>query len=116
MEEYNSSWPYFDKIGRVQHLAGKTFQHEDAIKDHWMNATNDYDVHIRDYCRMNLYLVERALKIKISLKSVQQDIEEMLDPFFNRDRIGDRPIMNVVVDKEENVVIKYRARHVIKLT
>ena len=43
LEEYNSTRSYFDNIGRVQYLAGKTFQHEEAIKDHWMNA-NDYDI------------------------------------------------------------------------
>ena len=49
-------------------MAGKTFQHEEAIEDHWMNVTNDYDIHIRDYCGTDLYLVEKALKINILLK------------------------------------------------
>ena len=35
---------------------------------------------------------------------------------FNKDKIGDLPIMNVEVDKEENSDINHRARHVIKLT
>lgn len=34
LDEYNSPWPYFDNIGRVKYLVGKTFQHEDAIEDH----------------------------------------------------------------------------------
>ena len=50
-----------------------------------MNVTNDYDIRIRDYCRINLYLVEKALKIKIPLKILKQDFEESLDPLFNRD-------------------------------
>lgn len=64
---------------------------------------------------MNLYLEERALKMKISLKIMKQDIEDLLDPLFNRDKIGDRPIMNAEVDKEENVEINHRERHIIKL-
>lgn len=30
-----------------------------------MNATNDYDVHMRDYCRMTLYLAKKGLKVQI---------------------------------------------------
>jgi hypothetical protein len=44
LEEYNSPWPYFDNVGKVINLARKYFYHEDAIEDHWMNATDDYDV------------------------------------------------------------------------
>jgi hypothetical protein len=65
LEEYNSPRPCLDNIGKVESLAGREFHHEEAIKDHWMNATNDYNVHIRDYCRMNLYLAEKALRIAI---------------------------------------------------
>ena len=97
-------------------MARKTFQHEEAIEDHWMNATNDYDVHIRDHCRMTLYLVEKALKIKILLKILQQDIDELLDALFNRNKIGKWHIMNVEVDIEENFDINHRARNVIKMT
>ena len=61
LEEYNSPRPYFDNIRRVQHLAGKTFEHEDAIKEHWMKTIDDYNVCIRDYCRMALYLEEMDL-------------------------------------------------------
>ena len=63
--EYNYPQPYFDNIGRVESLGGKDFHHEDFFEDHWMNATNDYDVHIRDYYRMTLYLVEKALYLNI---------------------------------------------------
>ena len=49
----------------MKSLQGKEFHHEDAIEDHWMNAKNDYDVSIRDYYRMNLYLVEKALQLNI---------------------------------------------------
>ena len=44
LDEYNSPRPCFDNIGRVQYLAGKQFQHEDVIKDHWMNAVDDYEI------------------------------------------------------------------------
>ena len=80
-----------------------------------MNTTNDYDVQIRDYCRMNLYLVEKALKIEIPLKTWQKYFEKLLDPLLNRDKIGDRPIMSAEVDREENLDINHRARHVIKM-
>jgi hypothetical protein len=116
LEEYNSPRPYFDNIRRVQHLACKTFQHADAIEDHWMNTVDDYNIRIRDYCRMTLYLAKISLKVKVPLKIVQKDMEDLPDPLFNKDKIGDRPIMNVEVDKEENANINHRERHVIKLT
>ena len=34
LEEYDSPWPYFDNIGRVESLIGNDFHHEDAIEDH----------------------------------------------------------------------------------
>ena len=66
---------------------GRTFEHEEAIEDHWMNVTNNYDVRIRDYCRLTLYLGKKALRINILLKIVQKYMEEFLDPLFNRDKI-----------------------------
>lgn len=47
---------------------GKLFEHEDAIEDHWMNVVDDYDIKIRDYCRMTLYLEEKVIKVKVPLK------------------------------------------------
>ena len=73
----------------MQYLASKTFQHEDAIEYYFMNVIDNYDIHIRDYCRMTLYLVGSALKIKIPLQVEQEDIDDLLDPLFNRDKIGD---------------------------
>ena len=64
----------------MERLAGREFHHEEAIEDHWMNATNDYDVHIRDYCRMTLYL---AQKVQILKEILKQDYGELLDPLFN---------------------------------
>ena len=85
------------------------------IEDYWMNTIDDYDVHIMDYCRMTLCLAESALKEKIPMKIVQQDTKDLLDPLFDRDKIGDRPIMNVEIDKEDNSDINHRVRYVIKL-
>ena len=65
---------------------------------------------------MTLYLARSSLKIKIPLKVVQQDIQEVLDPLYNHDKIFDRPIMNAEVDREENVDINHRVRHIIQLT
>ena len=81
-----------------------------------MNTTDDYDVHIRDYCRMTLYLAEISLKINIILKIMQQDTKDLLNLLLNRYKFGDRPIMNAEIDKEENLDINYRARNIIKLT
>ena len=66
-----------------------------------MNAKNDYDVHIRDYCRMSFYLVEKALKLNIPKEIRQQDSNELPNPLFNLDKIGERPIMNVEFDRED---------------
>ena len=54
-----------------------------------MNPIDDYDIHIRDYCRMSIYLESSALKIMVPLMVVQQDIEDVLDPFYNIDKIFD---------------------------
>lgn len=64
---------------------------------------------------MTLYLVEKAIKINIPLNILQQDSKESLDPLFNKDKIGERPIMNVEVDREDNSDINHRVRHIIKL-
>ena len=65
---------------------------------------------------MNLYLVEKALKIKIPLQILQQNLGELLDPMFSENKIGEWPIMNVKVDREENNDINHQARHIIKMT
>ena len=100
-------------MGKVISLAGKDFCHEDAIDDHWMNATNDYDVHIRDYCRMTLYLAEKTLHLTIPDEIWLQDSQEVLDPLFNVDKVGERTILNAEIDREEGDDINHRARHVI---
>ena len=100
----------------MENLAGKEFYHEDTIEDHWMNATNDYDVRIRDYCRMTLYLAEKALHLTISDEIRLQDSQELLDPLFNIDKVGKRPILNAKIDREEGDDINHRARNVIIMT
>ena len=80
-----------------------------------MNATNNYDVCIRDYYRMTLYLVEKAFQLNIPEDIRKQDSKELLDPLFNADKIGERPIMNTKVDREEGDDINHRARHVIRM-
>ena len=77
------------------------------------NEIDVYEIQIRDYYRMTLYLVGSALKIKVSLKIVPLDTEEIVDPLYNRDKIYDRPIMNVDIDREENKNINNRVRNVI---
>ena len=97
-------------------LAGKDFYHEDSIEDHWMNAIDDYDVCIRDYCRMTLYLVEMNLHFTIPNEIKLHDLQDLLDPLFNVDKVGERPILNVEVDREEGDDINHQVRHVIRLT
>lgn len=53
-----------------------------------MNAVDDYEICIRDYCRMTLYFVGSALKMKVPLNIVQQDTKYVLDPLYNRDKIS----------------------------
>ena len=65
---------------------------------------------------MTLYLAGSALKMKVLLKIVQQDTEEVLDPLYNRDKIYDHPIMIVDIDRKENEDLNHRARHIIQLT
>ena len=97
-------------------MAGKDFYHEDAIEDHWMNATDDYDVRIRDYCRMTLYLAEKALHLTFPDEVWLQDSQEVLDPLFNASKVGERPILTAEIDREEGDDIDHRARHVIRMT
>ena len=115
LAEYNSPRPYFDSVGKVISLAGKDFYHEDAIEDRWMNATDDYDVRIRDYCRMTLYLAKKTLLFTIPDEVWLQDSQEVLDPLFNVDKVGDRTILNAEIDREEGDDIKHHARHVIQM-
>ena len=50
----------------VKHLVGKQFVHIDALEDHWMNLIDGYDVGVKDYCRMSLYLAKNVLNMKIA--------------------------------------------------
>jgi len=81
-----------------------------------MNATDDYDIPIRDYCRMTLYLVEKTLKLNIPEEIRKQDSKVLLDPLFNLEKIGERPIMNAELDREEGNDINHLARHVVRMT
>ena len=40
---------------------------------------------------------------------------DLLDPLFNANKIGERPIMNDEVDKEESDDIDHRIGHIIKM-
>ena len=81
-----------------------------------MNLLDDYDVQIRDYCRMTLNLEEKELKMNIPLKFVEKDMKYVLDPLYNRDKIYDRMIMNLEINKDENVDINNKAYHIVQLT
>ena len=94
-------------------MAGKDFYHEDAIEDHWMNTTDDYDIRIRDYCRMTLYLAEKALHLTFPNELWLQDSQDVLDPLFNASKVGERPILNAEIHREEGDDIDHHARHVI---
>ena len=47
---------------------------------------------------------------------MQEDTKNLLNPLFNRDNIGDGPIMNAKIDKEQNSDIDCKVRNFIKLT
>lgn len=78
--DYQAARPYFNNITMVQHLVGKKFIPEEALKDHWMNTVDDYDVCIRDYCRMSLHIVEKVLNIDIPIEAWDKDVTKILDP------------------------------------
>ena len=44
-----------------------------------------------------------------------QDSKELLNPLFNVDKVGERPILNVEVDREEGDEINHQVRHVIQM-
>ena len=44
-----------------------------------------------------------------------QDSKELLDSLFNIDKVGERPIQDEEVDREEGDDIDHRARHVIRM-
>lgn len=90
--------------------------HEETLEDHWMNVVDDYDVRIRDYCRMTLHLVEKVLNMEISLKALEKDVTNIMDPLYNRDKIYDRPIMNDEIGCEENDDIDHRGRQAVEHT
>lgn len=89
--------------------------HEEFLEDHQMNLIDAYDFFIRDYCRMSLYLAENVLNMKIPLKAIEKDVPWIMDPLYKRDKIYDRPIMNVEIGHEENDNIDHQDRHVVEL-
>jgi hypothetical protein len=64
---------------------------------------------------ITLYLVENTLDLNIPEEIRQQDSKELLDPLFNFKKIGERPIMNAKVDREEGDNINHQVRHVVRM-
>ena len=60
-----------------------------------------------------MYLAEMTLHYTIPDEIRLQDSQEILDPLFNTDKVGERPILNAEIDREEGDDINHRARHVI---
>ena len=50
---------------------------------------------------MTLSLAKMALHLTIPAEIRLQDSQELLDPLFNVDKVGERPILNAKVDREE---------------
>ena len=50
---------------------------------------------------MTLYLAKKALHLTIPDEIRLQDSKELLDPLFNADKVGERPILNAEVEQEE---------------
>ena len=62
---------------------------------------------------MTFYLAKKALHLTILDEIRLQDSKELLDPLFNTDKVGERPILNVEVDREEGADIDHQVRHAI---
>ena len=45
-----------------------------------------------------------------------QDSQEVLDHLFNASKVGERPILNAEIDREEGDDIDHHTRHVIRMT
>ena len=54
--------------------------------------------------------------MEIPPKALEKDVFEIKDPLYNRDKIYDRPIMNVEIAHEENDDIDHQRRHVVEIT
>lgn len=63
---------------------------------------------------MSLHLVENVRKIKIPLKAIDKDVLEVMDPLYDREKIYDKPIMNVEIGCKENYDIDHQARDVVE--
>jgi hypothetical protein len=63
LQEYLVAWSRFDPIGIFAKTAGKEFVPDMALEDHWLNCQDDYEVRIRDYCWMDLALIEKVLNV-----------------------------------------------------
>ena len=66
-----------------------------------MHVIDDYDVRIRDYYRMSLYLAHNIPKMKIPFKAIEKDTKDIMDPLYNRDNIYDSLIMNGKIVRDE---------------
>ena len=77
----------FDCVGNFTHTTKKEFVFDMAIEDHWQNFQDDYEVRDKDYYWMDLKLVEEVLQVPLSLKIIDKDTPNILDPIYNRDKI-----------------------------
>ena len=116
LEEYPLARPMFDSVGTFSYTTRMEFVPNMAIEDHWLNCQDDYEARIKDYFQMDLKLTKEFLQFPLSLKVIDKDSPNILDPVYNRDRIFDKVIMNVKVATEEHDDIMDRARHVIEIT
>ena len=60
---------------------------------------------------MNLYLAEMTLHLTILDEIRLQDSQELLDPLFSTNKVGERPILNAEIDREEGDDINHHVRH-----
>lgn len=51
---------------------------------------------------MDLALVEKFLNLQIPLKNWEKDTPNILDPFYNKDKIYKRVVVNAKEEREEN--------------
>jgi hypothetical protein len=65
---------------------------------------------------MGLVLVEKVLKLQISLNIWEKDMLDILDPLYLEDKIYEREVVNAKLAREENDEIMHQARNIIEMT
>ena len=102
MNDYLVSHPYFDNIGMIKQFIGNNFILDVTIEDLWLKYVDEYEVQIRNYCRMRLSPVDKAVNLHMLLKVWNKDSPNILESLYDRAKFLDHCIMNEEVGIEKN--------------